>query len=234
MTVGLAFALVAAQGRHAKRTIVRLPEAQSPAGVHGTGEPWRLVVVGDSVAAGVGLPHHGVSLAGMLAERFASDREVRRTVIAETGLTAGGVRELVRDREELARADAVVVSVGVNDTKALHSARRWERELDELLGAVTAAAPRAIVVLLGVPAMDRFVRLPWVLRQVLGLRSRRLDTIGAQVVSRHPRVRRMSMDFGGPDEGPELFASDGFHPSEALHAEFAARLHTMIVKDARP
>lgn len=207
--------------------MVRLPEAEEPHGQHGTGDPWHLVVLGDSVAAGVGLPHHGVSIAGVLAERLAVDRTVRRTVLAASGLTAAGVQELAR-RADLGDADAVIISVGVNDAKGLHSGRRWERELDRLLVTVTSAAPDAAVVLLGVPAMDRFTRLPWALRQALGVHSRRLDAIGRRVVERHPAVRRMEMRDVDLTAIEDPFASDGFHPSEALHAEFAARIHTML------
>ena len=48
-----------------------------------------------------GIPHHGLTMAGRLAALLAEDRSVRRTVIAQSGLTAIGVLGLIRDRSEL-------------------------------------------------------------------------------------------------------------------------------------
>ncbi|MDN5896694.1 MAG: SGNH/GDSL hydrolase family protein, partial [Nocardioides sp.] len=78
VVLGALVGLLAFQGRHVQRTMVRLPEAKDPEGVAGAGDPWRLVVIGDSVAAGVGVEHHGISLVGRLAEQLAVGRSVRR------------------------------------------------------------------------------------------------------------------------------------------------------------
>jgi lysophospholipase L1-like esterase len=225
-----ALALIVAQGLHARRVVLRLPEAQDPDGLHGESdeEPWHLVVIGDSVAAGVGIAHHGLTLAGRLAMMLAEDRAVRRTVIAQSGLTAAGVLDLVRDRPELATADAVIVSVGVNDTKNLHSLARWRRDLTALLDAVTQEAPEAPVVLLGLPSLEKFVSLPRALRYSLGLRARQMDRIGRSVAAGYPAVRRMEMHVIDVGSFEEPWASDGFHPSESVHAVFASRIHALI------
>lgn len=223
-------ALVVVQGLHARRVVLRLPEAEDPQALHGEsdGEPWHLVVIGDSVAAGVGIPHHGLTMAGRLAALLAEDRSVRRTVIARSGLTAVGVLDLIRDRSELTTADAVIVSVGVNDTKNLHSLRQWRRDLTALLDEVTRAAPDAPVVLLGLPALEKFVRLPRALRYSLGLRALQMDRIGRAVAAGYPRVRRMEMREVELDAFENPFAGDGFHPSESAHAAFASRIHALI------
>jgi lysophospholipase L1-like esterase len=222
--------VVAAQGLTARRTIERLPAADGAEGSHGptVGDPLRLVVLGDSVAAGVGITHHDATLAGRLAVLLAGDRGVRRSVIAQSGLTAAGVTVLVGGHPELSSADVVVVSVGVNDAKALHSTARWRDELTTLLDAVTESAPNARVVLLGVPDLALFNRLPRPLRSVLGVRSRALDKAGRGVVSRYPRVHHLRLLKPVPIDG--AFAADGFHPSEAMHAEFARGVHSLLAR----
>lgn len=223
-------ALIAGQGLYARRVILRLPEAEDPEGLHGDSAttPWHLVVIGDSVAAGVGIPHHGLTLAGQLAALLAEDRGVRRTVIAQSGLTAAEVTAMVRNRPELATADAVVVSAGVNDTKNLHSLRRWRADLTELLDTVTAAAPGALVVLLGLPPMEKFVRLPGALRHTLGVRARQMDRVARSVAAAYPTVRRVEMSDVAIDELDDPFAGDGFHPSESAHKAFATRIRALI------
>lgn len=222
-----AVGLLAWQGVTARRTIERLPEADGLTGACGeAGAPFHLVVLGDSVAAGVGIAHHDETLAGRLATLLAADtRTVRRTVLAESGLTAGGVLEQFGQHPEIASADLVVLSVGVNDALGLHSVRRWRRELGELLGAVTSAAPQARVVLLGVPDMAQFTRLPRPLRDVLGHRSRRLDGAGRDLAAEFTRVQHLPLDLSMLDEGVEAFAADGFHPSSALHSAIARQIN---------
>lgn len=229
--VALLVGVLALQGRHVQRTMVRLPEALGPEGTFGEGDPWRLVVIGDSVAAGVGVEHHGISLAGRLAEELAVGRSVLRTVIAQSGLDAGEVRALVAGRPELAAADGVVISVGVNDIKHLHSTRRWRRELDALLATVTSEAPDAIVVLIGIAPMEKLVILPRVLRTPLGQRSRRLDRVGRLVAARYPTVHRAEIDAERFEAYPEPFAVDGLHPSEATYAAFAEEI-ALVIREA--
>ena len=219
--------LVAAQGAHVRRTALRLPEAVDPLGEHGdAGEPLHLVVIGDSVAAGVGIDHHGNTIAGRLADRLATDRRVRRTVVARSGHTARDIIDLVRGR--LDDADVVVLSVGVNDTKNLHSAKRWRRDLTELLDVVTAEAPGVPVVLLGLPPMEVFPAMPRALGLALGARVRVMDRMARDVASSYPTVLRVPLrrtDFGTT---VDAFAPDGFHPSATSHEAFANRIHELL------
>jgi len=225
------FPVLLAQGVRVRRTTPRLPEAVATDGAVGMGgEPLRLVVLGDSVAAGVGLADHGASLAGRLAERLSgrSGRSVTWRVLARSGSTAADVPALV-DPAVLAEADVVLLSVGVNDTISLHSDRRWRHELGVLLDVVLDAAPRADVLLLGIPPMEVFPALPSPLAQVFGARARRLDRVGARVVADRPRVRRLELDL--PDAAG-AFAEDGFHPSAVVHAHLAETAARLL--EARP
>jgi lysophospholipase L1-like esterase len=212
------------QGLRLRRTALRLPPAEGATGaVERPGsrlEPLRVVVVGDSVAAGVGLDHHDDSMAGLVARLLSElhDRPALWTVIGESGATAGQARMQVAGREELAAADVVLISIGVNDTKNLHPARRWRLELGQLLDDVLAAAPGADVLLFGIPPMDRLPALPRPLADFLGARSRAFDRIGREVAARRPRIRRID---GELEMRAELFASDGIHPSAVLHRLFA-------------
>lgn len=230
--VGLgAASLVVAQGMTARRTIERLPEASGtthiPAG--GSQDLLHLVVVGDSVAAGVGVAHHRDTVAGRLTTLLSSDRGVRHTVIAQSGLTAAGVRALVDAHPELATADVVIISVGVNDAKALHSVRRWRTELDALLDSVTRTAPQARVVLVGVPDMAMFRRLPRPLRTVLGIRSRTLERAGRKVAAHYPQIQEMALNAPAFKAIENAFATDGFHPSEAVHEAMAHEIHALLI-----
>lgn len=221
-----AFPVLLTQGLRVRRTTERLPEADGVTGASGVDEDAadkhaaRVVVLGDSVAAGVGLENHRDALAGRLAVLLARawDRPVAWTVVARSGLTARGVLDLVGGAR-LADADVVVVSVGVNDTKNLHGDAQWRAGLGELLDGVLEAAPSARVVLLGIPPMEAFPALPAPLSLLMGARARRMDRIGREVAAARPRVDRLELT--GILEPGTAFARDGFHPSAAVHAHLA-------------
>lgn len=222
------------QGLRLRRSALRLPPAAGEAGVVGVGDdPLRIAVVGDSVAAGVGLDHHEESMAGRVAGLLAQrhDRPVAWSVIAVSGATAADARVLLGDGAGLAEADVVLVSIGVNDTKNLHTRDRWRRELGRLLDAVLDAAPRADVLLFGIPPMEKLPALPRPLADFLGARSRVMDGIGREVAALRPRVRRVE---GQLDWQTDWFAADGIHPSAQLHARFAeAALGALSVSRTR-
>ncbi|WP_110208146.1 SGNH/GDSL hydrolase family protein [Nocardioides daejeonensis] len=212
--------VVVGQGLGVRRRTPRLPEAQGVEGVRGTpGAPFRLAVVGDSLAAGVGVTSHDDTVAGHLAQLLAEERrhEVRWRVDARNGTTAEEIRALLAG-VDLRETDAVLISVGVNDTKDLHTLGRWRRELTALLDHVLREASQAQVVLLGVPPMERFPALPRPLADVFGARATRLRAVAAEVVASRPRVRHLLLDLPGD---PTAFAADGFHPGPRFHRAIA-------------
>lgn len=225
--------ILLAQGLRVRRTTLRLPEAEGLVGQVGVGEhPLRLLVLGDSVAAGVGVGHHADTFAGRLAGRLAarSGRPVTWTVIACSGHTAGEARTHLQGRPELAAADFVVLSIGVNDTVSLHSDQRWRTELTALVSHVVTTAAGVPVVVLAMPPMDVFPALPRALAGLMGARARRLDRIGREVLAQFPGVRRMEM---GELDAVSAFAEDGFHPSAATHDLFAARIDLLLGDEPR-
>ncbi|KNA91232.1 GDSL-like Lipase/Acylhydrolase [Mycobacteroides abscessus subsp. abscessus] len=221
--------VIAWQGLRAKRSVVRLPQAEGDFGTVGdASDPncLRLVVLGDSLAGGVGVDNHLDTLAGGVATRLATRecRSVQWVVAARTGFTAAQVMTLIDDAV-LAQADVVVVSVGANDAKNMHTARRWRDELTALLNAVCAAAERAEIVLLPVPMLQMCPALPGALAQTLGMRAAQFDAIADDVVAGSGRVRRI-MRFEPSGDG--LFAADGFHPSAAFHAIYAEQIDAAL------
>lgn len=223
----LALPLAPLQGMWVTHAVPRFAEAAGVRGSVGTGDRMmRVVALGDSVTAGYAIEHHRASVAGQLAQRLADRYAATVTwqVCAVSGYTAGQALELV-DPAVLADADLVFVSIGVNDTKDLHSTARFRRELGELLDEVLTAAPTAWVCLLGIPPLDGFPALPRPLADALGWRGRVFDRIGVAAV--RARARAFRIQARGR-LGEEMFAADGFHPSQTLHASFADAVMTAL------
>lgn len=222
--VWLGLPILLMQGLKVRRTTLRLPDADGLTGeVDGPGAPLRVLVVGDSVAAGVGVAHHRETLAGRVSTRLAQARGRAATwrVVARTGATAGEVLALLREVGEPREADVVVVSIGVNDAKNLHTDARFRTELGLLVDHLLDGLPEAEVVLLGLPPMHVFPALPRPLADLMGARARRIDTVGRAVAAARPRLRRVEMVI---EDAEGLFAEDGFHPSSVVHDHLAEQV----------
>lgn len=183
---------------------------------HGAGgaEPLRLLGFGDSIIAGAGAADSGSALVASLARQMA--RELGRP-LAWRALGRSGAGARVLHRQVLAAdsgppADLVVVSAGVNDVTGLLPMRRWRRDLSALALALRAHSPGALVVLVGLPPLDRFPLLPPALARVMGGRARVFDAVLAELAAAEDGWLHLPI---GPAVGPELFCDDGFHPGDA-------------------
>jgi lysophospholipase L1-like esterase len=217
------------QGRNVRRTIPRLSEPPGERqGVEGTGPLLRVLILGDSAAAGVGARHQDEALLGRVRARCAERWRVEWRLIGCTGATTASTVRLVEGLEPFS-TDVVVTSLGVNDVtggvsrrRFLHGQRRLVALLRERLGA-------SLVILSGVPPMGRFVTLPQPLRWYLGARATHLDR-ALRALAEGERgcvhLPQHEMAAAGP------MAPDGFHPAAALYDSWASRVVRIVAEHA--
>ena len=109
--------LLIAQAVLTRRRAPMLPEAAGDRrGVFGRGPVLRVLIVGDSSGAGVGVQTQDLALAGHLTRTLAeaAQAEVHWHLVAKTGITSAQALELVK-QERPRPADVAVVVLGVND-----------------------------------------------------------------------------------------------------------------------
>jgi len=186
----------------------------------------RLLALGDSPFEGVGIARIADTVPVRLAEWIADAQHVRVdwNILAKNGATARSLRERLLPKIEPEAFDLILVSVGVNDVTGLTPGRAFAQALDALLSDLRAHSPQAQLVLLGIPPMQAFPLLPQPLRAWLGGRSRRLEALGVAAAKRHEALHSPVR----VQPAPELFASDGFHPSELGHARWAEEVHAQL------
>src|SRR5512145_3185998 len=134
-TIGLV-PLIIAQGLYVRRITPRLPEPEgSRSGLDGAGSSLSLLILGDSAAAGVGVPTQKEALSGQLVSALGSDFRVSWKLMARTGHTAKTVAAMLETVSPEA-FDIVVTSIGVNDVTHGTMARQWiiqQRQIIDLL-----------------------------------------------------------------------------------------------------
>lgn len=220
----LALLVAAAQGSRLRRTVERLSPADGPTAgsVPGRDGPaLRLLVFGDSTAAGVGAEDHETALVGSLAREVARDTRsaVEWRVIAHAGATSRRVRHsLLRELDEEHPFDLAVLLVGVNDVLARRRVDQWHDDVAVILDQVVAQAE--LVVMTGVPPFDRFPSMPRTLGRYLAGQGRRLDEVAKRLCQERRRIKWIDSTELLPDD-QDFFARDGFHPSPAGYRTWA-------------
>lgn len=207
------FPLLLWQGNQVRRRTPRLPGAllETDGTTAAAGEALRIVVIGESTAAGVGVASHRQGLAGQVAHSLSAKlgRRVDWQAVGKIGATARDVkRELVGELR--APTDVVIVALGVNDTLRFTSLSRWRRDLSDLIGSARKNVGPAIVMLSPVPPLGSFSTLPQPLRAVLGLHARALDRAARAVADQIEKVVHVPVPFTGDEK---MMCDDRFHPS---------------------
>jgi lysophospholipase L1-like esterase len=221
VATGVLGPLLLLQGVHVRRVTPRLPEPPGPrSGQAGVGAALRLLVAGDSAAAGVGAASQDEALAGRLMAELSGRRALDWRLEARTGYTtADALKHLAALPED--HFDVVVLSLGVNDVTRGVSRARWlarQAALADLLQA--RFAPRALL-FTSLPPMHLFPALPQPLRWYLGARARDFNVALTHWLPHRPGCYLVAPDF---QADPAHIASDGFHPGPAGYTAWAARV----------
>jgi lysophospholipase L1-like esterase len=210
--------LLIAQAVGTRRRALVLPEAAGPreGRAGGTGEaPIRVLIAGDSSAAGVGVVHQDEAVAGHFVRGLHrhTGQPVAWTLRAKSGLTTRGVHAML-EGEPPAPADVAVVISGVNDVVDQIPVGRALRHRAALAGWLLAGGLARHVVFAPLPPIHRFPLLPEPLRRILGADARRHDRALAEWAADQSAVSHARFDI---DLNAQSMASDGFHPGEPVY-----------------
>lgn len=216
-----------AQGLRVRHRALVLPEAAGPrTGTLGEGPPLRLLLVGDSSAAGVGARDQAEALAGRLTTRLAASRLVSWRLIARTGATTASTLDRLM-HEAPARFDIAVTALGVNDVAHAVPLARWREQQARLHALLTERFGVSHVVVSGLPPMGAFPALPQPLRYVMGRSARRYDAALAAMFAPNPAAAT-HVPFTLPLTA-DLMAEDGFHPGPKGYALWAETLAPAVL-----
>lgn len=221
------FPLVFAQALYTRRKALRLPDAEGPnSGTTGSGETtFRMLVVGESTTAGVGVDHTEQALPGQLAHAL-SQQGGKRVHWRADGVTGCKLAEVAqRLHHHPPEADLVVIFSGVNDTTGLTSLSRWRAEAENTVRL--AGMNGARVAVLAVPPMEHFTALPRPLRTLMGRRAALLNRVLRRVADRHDGCA--FIDWRIPVTREHL-ARDGYHPSASGYRTIARDCSNRIIQ----
>ena len=222
--------LLLMQGLYVRKVTPRLPEAAGArVGEAGTGPALRLMILGDSAAAGVGTDEQQHALSGQLAERLAGDYRLSWQLWAENGRTTGQSVALL-ERHPPERFDTVLISLGVNDVTGGLALSKWLRHQHRLVELLLGKFSARHVIFTPLPPMHHFPALPQPLRWALGMRAKQFNQALRGFVAEQPHCSLLAFDL--PMQA-EFIASDGFHPSAMTYALWAEQA-AIAIKHQHP
>ena len=213
------------EGWYVRRTVPKLPEPPGErSGTSGRGPELKLLIAGDSSAAGVGAEHQNEALVGNVVDALSGDYRVRWNVQASSGhKTADTLTRLTGLAPQA--FDVAVTSLGVNDALSLVSVRQWRARQAELRRLLRDKFAVKTLIVSGLPPVHGFPALPQPLRWHAGWRASVFDRVLAADVAADGDAEFVSVRFS---EDLTKIARDGFHPGPAVYAEWAARIVAAI------
>jgi len=226
----LALPIYAWQGTGVRKTSLRLPPPAHSGWVKSTSKKGKnslkVLLIGDSSAAGVGVRRIEDSLGGQLPSVLSelTGKSVSLRIAGNNSATSGQIRDFVVPHLERETYHYICLNIGTNDAKNWHRGNTFCKNFGSLLYALRTKFPEATIIWSGIINMEEIPALPSPLNKILGIRSR--------ILSRNGKVLCAERGALAPDPDwqviPENFAVDGFHASEKGYCEWAENLGAYI------
>lgn len=213
--------VLVAQALRLRRTALRLPEAAGPRdGVVGdAARALRVLFVGDSSAAGVGVDHQTDALALPTASALAA--RLRATVhwqlVAKSGVNTLQALQLLK-HVAVRRADLLVTSLGTNDVTSQQSPRRFLSAYQALIEHAAARLGVRAAVVTGLPPLHFLPVAPQPLRWYLGAYAKRLDGLLQRWCAATDNLSYLSLAWAAE---PSQMAADGYHPGAGQYRHWS-------------
>jgi lysophospholipase L1-like esterase len=226
LLLGVLWPLLWLQARYVRHITPKMPEPPGHRdGTAGHGSLVRLLVAGDSGAAGVGAARQDQALCGQLVQRLSRHHTVDWCVLAVNGLDSPGLHQLLQDAPP-ARFDVVVLSMGANDATGLCAPQQWAQWQHRLAELIAVRFEPELLVHSAVPPMHACRALPQPLRWFMGRWARQMNaTLAGQLVDQC----RRTLHWHPETTTSAGMAMDGMHPSPDGYAVWAEGLSQHIL-----
>jgi len=225
------------QGKRIRKTIPSLPEADGTSGVAKQeldSQPIRVLAIGESTFAGVGVATHDEGFAGSFAKSLGElyNRSVAWKVYAKSGYTARMVRERLLPKIEEMHADLVLIGLGGNDSFTLNRPSQWRKDINNLIEELRTRYPETPIVFTNMPPIKEFPAFTKLIHFVVGNLVEILGKELNEIVKNHPKVyynsdvltiSHWSKVLGLPPDKSTFF-SDGVHPSKFTYQVWAREM----------
>jgi lysophospholipase L1-like esterase len=233
------------QAKSIKKNIPKLPEAEGIEGFSKCSEnatrTVKMLAIGESTIAGVGVKTHQEGFTGTLANSLAKQLEVNVDwkVYARSGYTVKRVIHKIIPKITEANIDLLVIGIGGNDAFTLNKPERWKQEATTLITTLKNKFPNAPIVFCSMPPIKEFPAFTSLIKSTVGnlveILGEELNEVvkGFDNVYYHNEIitlKTWNNKFGLKKAASDYF-SDGMHPSKFAYQTWAKDVAARIVNE---
>lgn len=212
----------------------RTPMLTEPSGERsgqvGRGQPLRLLILGDSSAAGVGVTNQQAALLGHVLKALQPDYQINYQLRAKTGAkTTDALTDLKQaiqhDWSDNPKFDVVITALGVNDVTGQVSLKKWQQQQRSFIEIIHKNLQPKLLIISGLPPMHLFPALPVPLRQYLGAWATLFNDQLQQLTRHYSKTTFLSVrDLPQPVD----VAADGFHPGPGTYQQWGLAVSELV------
>lgn len=223
------------QGQYVRKRTLLLPEPTGQrVGKSGSGQVLRLLILGDSSAAGVGVADQKYGLLGQILQRLSPHYQVDYELRARTGARTRDVHNDLQQAIDIEwpthrQFDVVVTALGVNDVTGQLSLSQWSRQQQLLLQTIHRKLMPRYIIVSGLPPIHLFPALPSPLRHYLGSWANLFNAVLEKLTAQQTSATIISVrDLAQPLD----VAEDGFHPGPETYQKWGQAVADLIKSSA--
>lgn len=237
------------QGQQVRKGVPKLPEAINPAGKVAHPLPrvekaFRLITIGESTIAGVGVDTHENGITGAMARQLSAQLSlsVDWRVYARSGYTVKRVTEEIVPVISESEADMIVIGLGGNDAFELNTPWGWRRDVEQLLAAVEKKFPDTLIVFCNMPPIKEFPAFTSLMKATIGnlveAFGRELKELTQAYSTVYYYAYIIKLEdwrhyLDDPTSGMEVFYSDGVHPSPLTYHIWGTELMKVVCEEEK-
>ncbi len=230
------------QGKKIKASVPRLPEAKGTNGLCSISseKTLRMLTIGESTIAGVGVNTHEEGFTGALANELATKlkTDVDWKVYAKSGYTAKRVSEKIIDLIKEKSIDLIVIGLGGNDAFELNTPKKWAKDVQKLIKTIRLKFKETPIVFINMPPIKEFPAFTSLIKFSIGNLVNILGKELEKIVKDYENVYYYSREIISADiikrfelkiKPTDLF-SDGVHPSKTTYQVWAKDVSNFITQ----
>lgn len=235
------------QSKKIKNSVPKLPEAKGIEGLsissQSTPSTIRMLAIGESTIAGVGVQTHQEGFTGALADTLSQqlNADIIWKVYARSGYTAKKIIQKIIPKITETKIDLLIIGIGGNDAFTLNNPERWKKETKELIINLKEKYPNAPIVFCSMPPIKEFPAFTSLIKATIGNLVQILGEELVEVIKEFDNVyyqndvitiNSWNKKFG-LDYTASHYFSDGVHPSKFAFQIWAKYLADKIVNEEK-
>lgn len=230
------------QGKKIKATVPRLPEATGIQGLYSVSSKrtLKMLTIGESTIAGVGVQTHEEGFTGTLAKELAVvfKSNIDWKVYAKSGYAAKKINNHVIPHISEKSADLIVIGIGGNDAFELNTPKTWITDVRELIESLRLKFVKTPILFINIPPIKEFPAFTSLIKFTIGNLVHILGDEMEKLVQDFEHVYYYALKVTCKDYNeryqlklaPSDFFCDGVHPSKITYQIWAKDVSSYIRK----